>query len=229
MSRYLLALLLLVGCAKPAEPQVSLFEVFHVTDHEGAGIPDHLTLPAGGALDLSIAYKALPVQLPGDRPVRSPEEWRFWQVVQDSSGKVWDYGLQFFELLPYEEMGMEGTTKGLETTIHWVSPEKPPKAGEDLITRWGRVRLPMEPGDYTLSLKAYPTAVPRSPAEEFRDLGVGFEVLKLRLTLVSPEPGKEPIRPTDIKSIVATGRLRRLQQQTFGRLSDELRAEMKQR
>jgi hypothetical protein len=161
MLRACLILACVAGCAQKVD-EPALFEVFQITDADGASMPDSITCVAGDAIDLAIAYKPGGVTSLGDRKVQPAEKWRFlWEVRDPSEKAVLPKKAYFPELLTYEALAMEGTREeGVSKVLRWVSPEKPPKDTKDLIARWGHVRAPVEPGDYSLTVLAFPTAYP---------------------------------------------------------------------
>ncbi|MBX3444789.1 MAG: hypothetical protein KF774_20480 [Planctomyces sp.] len=184
---------LLAGCGK-SKPE--LFDRFVVTDHAGQPLPDKPEIIAGDAIDLAIAYQGGSLTEFGDRPLQAPEDWRFFWEMKDSKGKTcMPKGVvPIFEFHTYGELGTEGTV-GRNSSLIWSSPEQAPPEHAGLIARWGRIRTPVEPGEYTLLVMAYPTADPRRYDEERPTYGQSIEAFRLPFTIVSAEPGQEPVRP----------------------------------
>jgi hypothetical protein len=227
MKGLFVILICLVGCASDAdEPKV--VETFQITDTEGAPLPETITGVAGSFIDVAIEYKAGAVPTYGNLKVQPPEKWRILWFIHDSSGD--DAMLNSFrlpELSPYERLALEGRKVGnSKQVLDWVSPEKPPKETPGWARRWGHIRFPTKPGNYELTISAFPT-VPTGKDEN----GLGgkpFVVYRAPIQLQAPETGQELPQPNVMAGGTFSKRERKLRQQMFGRPSKEFLAKNKE-
>jgi hypothetical protein len=217
----ILAVFCLVAAGCSSERSIAVIEEFVATDQEGNSLPESITTVPSDGFSLIISYRpaTLDATLFADRPLQPAEKWRLRCDLEDSRGNpVWPERTYFEELYSFGELGMEGVRNGEgdKKKLLWMSPEEPVKTVADGFSRWGRVRFPSEPGNYTLHLRVYPTADPRKDGKWGNpEFGEGFSIVKIPVKVIAAEPGKEPVLPNESYFRRCKPALRELERITF--------------